>query len=504
VTALPPPATSAPARPQAAERCPRLALSTAALAAVLLLAGCGSSGAGSDWPLPNADLGGTRAVHAGLDAQNVSGLHVVWRFPLRSRATYSGLVAATPVVAGGRVYVQDLDSNVFALERDTGRPVWRHLFRSESGGPNGVAVAGGRVYGNTATAAFALGETTGKLAWHTRLTTPKQPLTIAPVVAEGVVVTSTTGASRSGRGEVVGLDAKNGRVLWRFDTIAEPWAHPKLANGGGAWQTPTVDGSGHVWVGTANPNPWGGSKAFPNGGMYPGPVRWTDSLLELDLHTGKLLWSEQITPHDVRDYDFQDPPVLADSFVVGAGKAGRVIAWKRSTPARVWSTAVGLHANDTGPLPRHAVSVCPGLLGGVETPLAVADGRVFAPVVDLCFRESALGTSLAGFLTTDYTKGRGGLVALDLKTGRRLWTHRLASPDFGCATVSNDVVFTITYAGAILALRASNGETLWSAIAPAAVNACPAVSGKLLLVAAGAAYTQPRAEHDEVVAYGPS
>lgn len=504
MTALPPPATSAPARPQAAGRCPRLALSTAALAAVLLFAGCGSSGSGSDWPLPNADLGGTRAVHAGLDARNVSDLHVVWRFPLRSKATYAGLVAATPVVAGDRVYVQDLDSNVFALERDTGRPVWRHLFRSESGGPNGVAVARGRVVGNTATAAFALDEATGKLAWHTRLTTPKQPLTIAPVVAQDVVVTSTTGASPGGRGEVVGLDAKSGRVLWRFDTIAEPWPHPKLANGGGAWQTPTVDGSGHVWVGTANPNPWGGSKAFPNGGMYPGPVRWTDSLLELDLHTGKLLWSEQITPHDVRDYDFQDPPVLAGSLVVGAGKAGRVIAWKRSAHERVWSTAVGLHTNDTGPLPRHAVSVCPGLLGGVETPLAVSDGRVFAPVVDLCFRESALGTSLAGFLTTDYTKGRGGLVALDLKTGRRLWTHPLASPDFGCATVSNDVVFTITYAGTILALRSSNGETLWSAIAPAAVNACPAVAGKLLIVAAGAAYTQPRSEHDEVVAYGPS
>jgi alcohol dehydrogenase (cytochrome c) len=471
----------------------------------LASAGCGSSGAdSSDWPLPNADSSGTRAVHAGLDARNVHDLSVVWRFPLRSKPTYSGLVAATPVVAGERVYVQDLDSNVFALDRQTGRPVWRHLFRSESGGPNGVAVAGGRVYGNTATAAFALDGTTGKLVWQRRLTTARQPLTIAPAVAQGVVVTSTTGASPGGRGTIVALDAGDGRVLWRFDTIAEPWAHPKLTNGGGAWQTPTVDGAGHVWVGTANPNPWGGSTAFPNGGMYPGPVRFTDSLLELDLHTGKLLWSEQVTPHDVRDHDFQDPPVLAGSLVVGAGKAGRVIAWNRSTHARIWSAAVGVHRNDTGPLPRRAVPVCPGLLGGVETPLAVADGRVFAPVVDLCFPESALGTSLAGFLTADYASGKGELVALDLQTGARLWTRRLASPDFGCATVSNDVVFTVTYAGTVLALRASTGEVLWRATAPAAVNACPSVAGKLLIVAAGAAYTKPRTERDEVVAYGPS
>jgi len=477
--------------------------STAALAAVLVLAGCGSSYPGSGWPLPNGDLAGTRAVDAGLDSTNVPHLHVLWRFPLRSKPTFSGLVAATPVVAGERVYVQDLDSNVFALDRDTGRPVWRHLFRSQSGGPNGVAVASGRIYGNTATAAFALDATTGKLVWKRRLTTPKQPITIAPAVAQGVVVTSTTGASPGGRGAVVALDAGDGHVLWRFDTVAEPWAHPKLANGGGAWQTPTVDSSGHVWVGTANPNPWGGSKAFPNGGMYPGPVRWTDSLLELDLHTGALVWGEQVTPHDVRDYDFQDPPVLTGSLVVGAGKGGNVIAWNRSTHERVWTAPVGVHRNDTGPLPAKQVSVCPGLLGGVETPLAVADGRVFAPVVDLCFPESALGTSLAGFLTADYASGRGALAALDLKTGRRLWTRQLDSPDFGCATVSRDVVFTATYAGAVLALRASTGEVLWRANARAAINACPAVAGKLLIVAAGAAYTKPRTEQDEVVAYAP-
>ncbi len=505
MTALPPPATSARPWTRAAGRRPRPIASTAALAAVLLLAGCGSSSrAGSDWPLPNGDLAGTRAADADLNAANVPHLHVLWRFPLRSRPTFSGLVAATPVVAGNRVYVQDLDSNVVALDRDTGRQVWSHLFHSASGGPNGVSVAGGKVYGNTSTASFALDAKTGALVWRRPLTTTKQPITIAPAVAEGVVVTSTPGASPGGRGELIALDASNGRVLWRFDTVAEPWPHPKLTNGGGAWQTPTVDSSGHVWVGTANPNPWGGSKAFPNGGMYPGPVRWTDALLELDLHSGKLVWGVQVTPHDVRDHDFQDPPVLTGSLVVGAGKAGRVIAWDRTTHARVWSAAVGVHRNDTGPLPAKQVSVCPGLLGGVETPLAVADGRVFAPVVDLCFPESALGTSLAGFLTADYASGRGELAALDLKTGRRLWTRQLASPDFGCATVSQDVVFTATYAGTILALRASTGEVLWRATARAAINACPAVAGKLLIVAAGATYTRPRRDHDEVVAYAPA
>jgi outer membrane protein assembly factor BamB len=472
-----------------------------------VLSGCGghsTASAAGDWPAPNGDLAGTRAADSTIDSSNVGTLRVAWRFRLTATPTFSGIVAATPIVVGDRVYVQDLDSNVFALARSTGRLVWAHRFARPSGGPNGVAYAGGRVYGNTETSTFALDARTGRLVWSRQLTTIAQPITIAPAVANGLVVTSTEGASPGGRGTIVALAAATGRVRWRFDTIAEPWRYPKLTNGGGAWQTPTIDAAGNVWVGTANPNPWGGTTELPNGGMYPGPVPYTDSVLELDGQTGKLLWTAQATPHDVRDYDFQDPPVLTGSLVVGAGKGGRVIAWNRTTRARAWSTAVGLHTHDVGPLPLTPTKVCPGLLGGVETPLAVADGRVFVPVVDLCFTESAVGTSTAGFLTTDYTKGRGSLVALDLKTGKRLWTRSLASANFGCATVSNDVVFTATYAGTLLAVRASDGKVLWRAAAPAPINACPAVAGRLLVVAAGATYPQPRTSRNEVVAYAPA
>jgi outer membrane protein assembly factor BamB len=455
------------------------------------------------WPMPNGDLAGTRVAQSSIDSSNVGTLHVLWRFRLQAESTFSGLASATPLIVGSRVFVQDLDSNVFALDRGTGKLLWRRRFNRPSGGPNGVTYADGRIYGNTEIASFALDARSGRLLWLRSLTTARQPITIAPVVAGGLVVTSTTGAAPGGRGTIIALDASTGNVRWRFDTIARPWLHPRLANGGGAWYTPTVDAQGNVWAGTANPNPWGGSKAFPNGGMYPGPVRHTDSLIELDGTTGHLLWAEQVTPHDVRDYDFQDPPVLTGSTVVGAGKAGRVVAWDRATHRRLWSTPVGEHRNDVGPLPSAPTTVCPGLLGGVETPLAVAGGRVFVPVVDLCFTESALGTSLASFLTVDYTKARGALVALELGTGRLLWSHSLASADFGCATVSHDVVFTDTYAGTILALSAKDGRVLWHARTPAALNACPAVAGRLVVVAAAAAYPAPRAERYEVVAYAP-
>jgi alcohol dehydrogenase (cytochrome c) len=183
--------------------------------------------------------------------------------------------------------------------------------------------------------------------------------------------------------------------------------------------------------------------------------------------------------------------------VFGAGKAGLVVAWNRSTRRRVWSTPVGLHRNDFGPLPRHLVTVCPGIFGGVETPMAYADGRLFVPDVDLCGGGSAITSQ--DVLSIDPAHGRGRLVALDAASGHTLWDTRLPSPDFGCAAVANDVVFTSTYTGTLYALATATGRILWSAKLPAGVNGCPAVAGDMLIVGAGI----PENRHDrpELVAY---
>jgi alcohol dehydrogenase (cytochrome c) len=422
---------------------------------------------------------------------------VRWRFRFTARHSFSGIFASTPVVDARAVYVQDLRSNVFAIDRATGSLRWARRYDARNDGPNGVAVDDGRVYGATDSDAFALDTRTGRELWRRHLTSrTEQFVDVAPVAWKGLVFTSTIGYPPSGRGAIYALDSATGAVRWKFVTIERPWRYPAKAGGGGLWYPVSIDSEGRLYAGNSNPAPWGGTPDLPNGGAFPGPARWTDSLLVLDARTGQLLWYDQVTPHDVRDHDFEATPVLGGQRVIGAGKAGVVIAWDRDTRRRVWTESVGLHRNDAGSLPRHTVTVCPGLLGGVETPMAYADGRVFVPVVDLCAPGSAV--TAQSLDKVDPSRGKGQLVALDADTGRRLWTRRFPSPDFGCATVANDVVFTSTYDGTVYGLSTRDGRVLWRAKQRAGMNSCPAVAGDQLFVGAGV----PRqGSVEELVAY---
>ena len=217
-----------------------------------------------------------------------------------------------------------------------------------------------------------------------------------------------------------------------------------------------------------------------------------------------------MTSHDVRDYDFQLPPVLARAevagkqrdVVFGGGKAGIVIAWDRTTHRRLWQSRVGLHLNDAGPLGPRTVRICPGFFGGIETPMAYAAGTLYVPVVNLCTHGSAYGYQPIKAL--DPVLGTGEFVALDTIDGTVSWRRVLPQPDFGCATAADGAtrararahthtVFTVpTIDGRLYAFAAADGTTLWQARAPAGVNGCPALSGRMLLVPAGSGTTRLR------------
>lgn len=481
----------------------RALLVGAALAAAV--AAGGARAAEQPWAAANGDVASQRAIVATvLDTRTIPRLTVRWRFRLHTDGSDFGAITANPIIRGETVYLQDSASSVYALDARTGALRWKHPFAAPNDGPNGLSVSGARLYGATDTTAFALDAATGRLLWTRRLTGRfEQFVGIAPVLDRGRVYVSTQGFPPGGRGALYALSAATGRVVWRFDTIREPW--PRFeAGGGGAWSALSVDERGNVYAGIANPGPWGGSKAFPNGGWFAGPALYTDSLVVLAGASGALLWHDQVTAHDVRDYDFQVSPILATlggrRVVFGAGKAGRVVAWDRVARTRLWSRAVGTHLHDLGPLPVQTTRVCPGLFGGVLTPMAYARGRLFVPVLELCMRESAVTTP--SVLQRPPAEGNGTIYALAAATGKTAWQRQLGSAPFGCATVARDAVFVPTYDGRVIAFAAADGRTLWSTQLRAGNNSCPAVGRDILVVASGARHPDIAHPVTEVVAFG--
>ena len=463
-----------------------------------------AANAGS-WPAHNYDLSNTRATtQTPINSQTVSKLKVKWRFAFKGASAF-GDFASTPIVLNGTVYLQDLSSNVYALNRSTGKVEWRHAFNKSNGGPNGVAYGWGRIYGATETNAFALDAQSGTLLWSRKLVrNSREGIDMTPQLYDNTVVFSTVPGNAStfykggAFGVVWALDAATGKPKWKFNTVsdgAKLWGNPKVNSGGGLWYPPAVDNQGRVFLSVANPAPLYGTPKYPNGSSRPGPNLYTNSLVALNGQTGKLLWYRQAIPHDVRDYDLMIPAIIAmlpvqgaqTEVVLVAGKMGKAYAYRADNGRRLWTRSVGKHQNDTGPLPRKLVTVFPGDLGGVETPMALADGRLFVPWLDYPTRARATGLpgGIAGTLT-GFKSGRGGLTAVDAASGKVLWQHKLPSMDFGAATVANDVVFTSTYAGSIYAFNTQTGKTLWTKKAPAGINSFPAIDGDTLLVGAAA------------------
>jgi alcohol dehydrogenase (cytochrome c) len=448
---------------------------------------------GDSWPAHNFDLSNSRATtNTQISSANVATLKRKWSFKIPGSGVF-GVYASTPIVFGGVVYLQDLNSNVYAVDQQTGALKWKHAFRSPSIGPNGVSIGYGRLYGATESSAFALDPASGKLLWKHRLTpSVHEGIDMAPQLYDGKVLVSTVPGSGvkhfyepKSVGVVYSLDATTGKTVWSFNTVPKP--KKGSYSGGGLWYPPAVDANGDVYLGVANPGLWPNSPKNPNGALRPGPNLYTDSLVVLDGGTGKLKWYRQVIAHDVRDYDLMISPVLytpagGQQLVIGGGKMGRVYAWNAASGGAVWQAAVGKHRHDSGPLPKKPVTICPGDFGGVETPLAEANGTLFVPWLDLCAVGSATSESVPA---SAFAKATGGLTALDAATGTVKWQKRLPHPNFGAATVANDVVFTSDFTGKVYAFSTTTGKQLWTVQAPAGVNAFPAVTQKMLIVGAG-------------------
>ena len=464
-------------------------------------AGCGGDSAGSSeasWLKPNSDFANTRVANSEIDSENVDELNITWTQPITGAGPF-GAFASTPLISeDGVAYVQDLASNVMAYDLETGEQLWKVEYKAPTIGPNGLAYEDGVLFGVTNGDVFALDAESGEEVWKKQVldyefgVAEGQNLgfTIQPAVRDGVLYLSE--AAKAGGGRALAFDAETGEQLWSFDTTDEPEGDNTPA--AGAWNTPLVDEEGNVYYSVANGYYSHNSpKSTQNRRLY------TNSLVKLDGETGELLWYYQALPNDFWDWDLHLSPVLADNdgddLVVTGGKLGYVIAVDPKSGEQVWKTTVGTHNGHdedsrkqlagTLELPPTPFEVFPGPYGGVETNLAVHDGKVYAAVVNLPGLAKKPADLNRPVLEVDFATGKGELVRLDLATGAIDWSVELDTMPLGAATISNDLLFTTLFDGRLVAHSLDDGSEVWSARMPAGTNSPVAIAGDRLVTAAG-------------------
>jgi polyvinyl alcohol dehydrogenase (cytochrome) len=417
------------------------------------------------------------AAAAGLTAAQVPQLKLKWAFGLPNVTIAYG----APTVAGGRVYIPAENGYVYSLNAQTGCVYWS--FEAKGAIRAAITIAKLNRPGPPRYAAYfadqranvyAVDAATGELIW-TQLADPFPiaRITGSPVVYEGRLYVGVSAAENVNaarlfyecctfRGSLVAYDAATGKLIWRSYTIPEEPKPTKKGStgtqlygpaGASIWSAPTIDPKRHlVYVTTA--------EAF----THPAAPT-TDSVIAMDLETGKIRWSFQGTSNDVfvvgcpnranlscpdelgPDFDFGSSAILrtlpnGKDIVVAPQKSGVTHGVDPDTGKVLWQTRVGKGST----------------AGGTEWGAAADNRYVYVPNADTRF-----GPAEAG-----------GLAALDLATGKQIWFVKPPVPDCtgkdktlcmpaqsAAVTAIDGAVFSGAVNGVMRAYSTLDGRVLW-------------------------------------------
>ncbi|MBI3402687.1 MAG: PQQ-binding-like beta-propeller repeat protein [Acidobacteria bacterium] len=327
-------------------------------ASALLL---GQSGAtNGEWPTYGGDLGHTRySSLAQIDASNFNKLEIAWRFKTDSlgpRPEYQ--FESTPLMAKGVLYsTAGSRRAVVALDAGTGEMLWMHSENEGARGANAPRQLSGRglaywtdgrdariLYVTPGYRLIALDAKTGvPIAGFGKngvvdlkldddqemdLITGEVGLHSTPTVAKNVVIIGAahkTGANpksrRNEKGYVRGFDVRTGKRLWIFHTIPQAGEF-----GNNTWEKDSwsYTGNAGVWAQISVDEELGLAYLpveLPTGDYYgghrPGNGLFGESLVAVDLQTGKRKWHYQLVHHGIWDFDISCAPILVDITVNG-------------------------------------------------------------------------------------------------------------------------------------------------------------------------------------------
>ncbi len=492
-----------------------------------------------------------------ITTANVRGLHVAWIFQTDILDT----METSPIVVNGVMYVTTAFDHVYALNAKTGEQMWEYQHKmgpvtTYCCGPNnrGVAVYGDKVYVATLDAKLvALDAKTGDVKWAKEVADPEKGYseTMAPTAVKGMILLGTNGGEYGIRGFVKAFDAETGDLKWTFDTTPEHsegvWAtkdatgrdmhrdieaekaalakngDPYKTLGGGVWQNPSVDlATNRIYFVVGNPSP------DLDGGLRPGDNLYTDSLVSVDLDSGKYVCHFQYISHDVWDLDSVSPTVLTKVVgkdgklvdgVLHAGKTGHIYVNDAKDCSLIRFSEAMIPQENMWSLPTKAgARMLPGANGGVEwSPIATDPNLGVAYALNLHQPMTyAVDSSpypdgsklwLGGAFTVIPTEESWGqFVAVDYNTGKIRWKVKTSLPMIGGAlATAGGVVFAGEADGDFKAYDARNGSVLWSFNAGAGVDAPPStyeVDGKQYVVVGAGGNTQINAKRgNSIIAF---
>ena len=380
-----------------------------------------------------------------------------------------------------------------------------------------IAIYGDKVFGTTNDAHIVAVEArTGKLVWDTKVADSKlgYSYTSGPIVVRGKVIAGITGCTRYKEDVcfITGHDAATGREVWRTSTIARPgepggdtWGDLPLTfrAGGDAWIPGSYDPEANlVYWATAQAKPWARVARGTDGDAL-----YTNSTLALDPDTGKMKWYYQHLPGETQDMDEVFENILIDvggrKSLFKMGKLGILWQLDRTTGAFVHATDIGyqniVQVNPQtgkvtyrqGKIPELGVEVdqCPST-AGFKSWRAMA----YSPQTNVIYIPLNLNCEKATFGPVQKVVGGGGVgpvrrrdykhpeskgnlgefMALNITTGRAIWTQRTPSPSNTAALpTAGGVVFGGDWDRHVYAYDAATGKILWQARLPTSAQGFP-------------------------------
>lgn len=442
-------------------------------------------GAGPRWDGWGLNTANTRfQQNAGLTAADVPRLAVKWAFAFPGDLqSYS-----QATLAGGRLFVGSWGGKVYSLDASSGCVHW--FFDAGEGVRSAVSIgrvttAGGArelaFFGDAGANVYAVDAADGTLVWRTEVDDfPVARISGSPVFHNGrLFVPVASGEEGSGavptyeccrfRGSLVALDAATGRQIWKTFMIPEP--RPTKRNpvgtqmwgpsGAPIWASPAIDTVRNTLYVTTGNN-------------YTDPTTdMSDAFVALDLDSGKVLWSRQMTASDAYtaacrlpdktncaesngpDFDFGASPILVTlgngrRALVAGQKSGIVHAIDPDKEGELlWQTRIGRG----------------GTMGGVQWGSAADGAQVYVALSDIGRVMLTYSTS-----TDADPKQGGGMFALRLEDGQRVWhtppaacgTRPRCSPAQSAAVSAlPGVAFSGSVDGHIRAYSASTGAVVW-------------------------------------------